>query len=224
MPAVPYRLDLTKLSKSELERLIPKNQLLAVRATIATSRLLKRPMLASDPYPDTLELAKAEEADWDDLGASVQDAVAVKTQRDLLFKMDFRQVGAFRVLGLPYPRNFFAYVKDADTFAALYLSDAQGIKPYVEMYTRFRQPKDGLKGIVTSSADLLELDPSPTWVWLHLAGKDAEIVFQLHRSKVMQYGKANKPARTEEDFKSVYLEVVRANYATWLERGVLVSA
>ena len=60
MAAVPYRLDLTKLSASELERLIPKNQLLAVRASIATSRFLKRPMLASDPYPDTLELATAE--------------------------------------------------------------------------------------------------------------------------------------------------------------------
>lgn len=217
-------MDLTKLSAGELERLIPKSQLLAVRASIATSRLLKRPMLASDPYPDALELAIAAEADWDDLGASVQDAVAVKAQRDSLHKMGFTQVGAFKVLGLPYPRNFFAYVKDADTFAALYLSDAQGIKPYVEMYTRFRQPKDGLAGIVTTSADLLELDPSPTWVWLHLAGKDAEIVFQLHRAKVMQYGKANKSARTEEDFKAVYLEVVRANYATWLARGLLVSA
>lgn len=221
---MPYRLDLTKLSASELERLIPKNQLLAVRASIATSRFLKRPMLASDPYPDVLELAIAEEVDWDNLGASVQDAVAVKAQRDLLHKMGFNQVNAFKVLGLPYPRNFFAYVKDADTFAALYLSDSQGIKPYVEMYTQFRQPKDGLSGIVTTSADLLELDPSPAWVWLHLAGKDAEIVFQLHRSKVMQYGKANKSARTEEDFKSVYLEVAQANYATWLERGVLVRA
>ncbi len=219
---MPYRLDLTKLGKAELERLIPKNQLLAVRASIATSRLLQRPMLASDPYPETLELAIAEEADWDNLGASVQDAVAVKAQRDLLHKMGFVQVNAFRVLGLPYPRNFFAYVKDADTFAALYLSDAQGIKPYVEMYTQFRSPRDGLYGIVTSSADLLELDPSPAWVWLHLPGKDAEIVFQLHRSKVVQYGKANKSARTEEDFKAVYLTVVRANYVTWLERGVLV--
>ena len=112
--------------------------------------------------------------------------------------------------------------EDADTFAALYLSDAAGIKPYVEMYTQFRQVKDGLHGIVTSSADLLELDPSPAWVWLHLAGKDAEIVFQLHRSKVMQYGKANKSARSEEDFNAVYLEVARANYGAWLERGVLV--
>lgn len=221
---MPYRLDLTKLNNAELERLIPNNQLLAVKASIATSRLLKRPMLASDPYPETLELAIAEEADWDDLGASVQDAVAVKAQRDLLHKMGFVQVNAFKVLGLPYPRNFFAYVKDADTFAALYLSDAQGIKPYVEMYTQFRLPREGLHGIVTTSADLLELDPAPSWVWLHLVGKDAEVIFQLHRSKVMQYGKANKSARTEEDFKSVYLEVARANYATWLERGVLVRA
>ena len=224
MWAVPYRLDLTKLNAGELERLIPKNQLLAVRASIATSRLLKRPMLASDPYPDTLELAIAEEADWDNLGASVQDAIAVKAQRDLLRKMGFVQVNAFKLLGLPYPRNFFAYVKDADTFAALYLSDAAGIKPYVEMYTQFRQVKDGLSGIVTSSADLLELDPASSWIWLHLAGKDAEIVFQLHRSKVMQYGKANKSARNEDDFKAVYLEAARANYATWLERGVLVRA
>jgi hypothetical protein len=214
-------LDLTKLNALELERLIPKESRFAVRASLATSRLLRRPLLGPDAYPDTLQLAVAEESDWDDLGASVQDAVAVKAQRDLLLKMGFTQVNAYRVVGLPYPRNFFAYVKDADTFAALYLSDAQGIKPYVEMYTQFRQPKDGKLGIVTSSADLLELDPSQDWIWLHLPGKDAEVIFQWHRSKVLEHGKANKGARTDEDFRSVYLEVANANYKSWIERGVL---
>jgi hypothetical protein len=221
---VPYRLDLTKLNSGEFDRLVPKESWLAVRASVAASRLLKKPMLGPDPYPDTLELGIAEEADWDDLGASVQDAVAVKAARDLLFELGFKQVSAYRVLGLPYPRNFFAYVKDADTFAALYLSDAQGIKPYVEMYTQFRTEKDGQAGIVTSSADLLELDPSPAWIWLHLPGKDVNAIFQWHRSKVMEHGKANKSARTIDDFKSVYLAAANANYHSWIERGVLTKA
>jgi hypothetical protein len=218
---MPYRLDLTALNKAELERLIPKEQLLAVRASLATSRLLRRAMLAPDVYPDALELAVAEEADWDNLGASVQDAVQTKEYRDVLREMGFHQVGAFRLLGMPYPRNFFAYVKDADTFAALYLSDAQGMKPYLEMFTQFRQEKNGKLGVVTSSATLIELDPSPRYHWVHLAGKHPEPIFQFHRSKVLEYGKANKAAKDEAGFKDAYLGVWNANYESWIARGVL---
>jgi hypothetical protein len=218
---MPYRLDLTALNKAELERLLPKAQLLAVRVGVNTSRMLRRPMLSPDVYPDALELAVAEEADWDALGASVQDAMRTKAQRDSLRDMGFQQVGAFRLLGMPYPRNFFAYVKDADTFAALYLSDAQGIKPYLEMYAQFRQEKEGVMGVVTSSAELLELDPGPRYHWLHIPDQDPEVVFQLHRSKVLEYGKANKPARDEAGFKEVFQSVWNANYQSWIARGVL---
>jgi hypothetical protein len=221
---MPYRLDLTALNRAELERLLPKEQLLAVRVGVNTSRMLRRPMLSPDVYPDALELAVAEEADWDALGASVQDAVTTKAYRDALHEMGFRQVNAYKLIGMPYPRNFFAYVKDADTFAALYLSDAQGVKPYVEMYAQFRQEKQGVLGVVTSSAEVLELDPSPQYHWLHVAGKEPEVVFQLHRSKVLEYGKANKAARDEASFKEVFFSVWNANYASWIARGVLKQA
>jgi hypothetical protein len=218
---VPYRLDLTALSNTELERLVPRQQWFAVRSAVGTSRLLRRPLLGPDLYPDALELVVAEEADWDNLGASLQDAVAVKAQRDVLHGLGFQQVGAFRLLGMPYPRHFFAYVKEADTFAALYLSDAQGIKPYLEMYAQFRQEKDGKLGVVTSSAELIELDPSDRFYWMPLPGKNPEPIFQLHRSKVLEFGKANKPARDEAGFKEVFLNVWNANYQSWIRRGVL---
>jgi hypothetical protein len=221
---MPYRLDLTALNKAELERLLPREQLLAVRVGVNTARMLRRPMLSPDEYPDALELAVAEEEDWDALGASVQDAVTTKAYRDSLHDMGFKQVNAFKLLGMPYPRNFFAYVKDADTFAALYLSDAQGVKPYVELYAQFRQEKEGVLGVVTSSAEVLELDPSPRYHWLHVAGKDPEVIFQLHRSKVLEYGKANKAARDDAGFRDVFRSVWDANYQSWIARGVLKKA
>jgi hypothetical protein len=214
---VPYRLNLTKLSKLELERLLSPRE----RASLTLPRLLRRDVLSPDDYPDTLELEIALEEHWDALGASVQHAVKAKENRDVLASLDFVQVNAYRLKNMPYQRNFFAYIKDADTFAAVYLADASGIAPYVEMFTLFREPKDGKIGILTSSAGILELDPASELVVLHLPEKHPEVVFNLHRSKVMEYGKANKPARKPEHFDAAYLAVWNANYQSWMARGVL---
>jgi hypothetical protein len=214
---MPYRLNLTKLSKLELERLLSPQE----RASLTLPRLLRRDVLSPDDYPDVLELEVALEEHWDALGASVQHALKAKENRDLLATLDFVQVNAYRLKNMPYQRNFFAYIKDADTFAAVYLADASGIAPYVEMFTLFREPKDGKIGILTSSAGILELDPTPELVVVHLPEKHPEVVFNLHRSKVMEYGKANKPARKPEHFDAAYLEVWNANFKSWVTRGVL---
>jgi hypothetical protein len=122
---------------------------------------------------------------------------------------------------MPYQRNFFGYIKDADTFAAVYLADASGIKPYIEMFTLFKQPKNGKIGVLTSSAELIELDPSPELHFVHLPNKHGDIVFNLHRSKVVEHGKDNKPARKPGHFEPAYLEIWNANYRSWIARGVL---
>jgi hypothetical protein len=214
---MPYRLNLTKLSKLELERLLSPQE----RASLTLPRLLRRDVLSPDNYPDSLELEIAQEEHWDALGASVQHAVKAKENRDILASLEFVQVSAYRLKNMPYQRNFFAYIKDADTFAAVYLADASGIAPYVEMFTLFREPKDGKIGILTSSAGILELDPTPELVVVHLPEKHPEVVFNLHRSKVMEFGKLNKPARKPEHFDAAYLEVWNANYQSWIARGVL---
>jgi hypothetical protein len=214
---MPYRLNLTKLSKLELERLLSPQE----RASLTLPRFLRRDVLSPDDYPDSLELEIAQEEHWDALGASVQHAVKAKENRDILASLEFVQVNAYRLKNMPYQRNFFAYIKDADTFAAVYLADASGIAPYVEMFTLFKQPQDGKIGILTSSAGILELDPAPELIVVHLPEKHPEVVFNLHRSKVMEFGKANKPARKPEHFDAAYLQVWNANYQSWIARGVL---
>ena len=214
---VPYRLNLTALTKFETVRLLEPSE----RASLVLPRLLRQAVLSPDDYPDTLELEVALEEHWDALGASLQHAVKTKENRDILVGLDFVQTSAYRLKNMPYQRNFFAYIKDADTFAAAYLSDASGIAPYVEMFTLFRQPKDGKIGVLTSSAGLIELDPSPELIFLHLPDKHPEAIFNLHRSKVVEFGKANKPARKPEHFDSAYLEIQNANYQSWIARGVL---
>ncbi len=188
---------------------------------LAGARLFKKPVFAPDKFPSTLELRIATEQDWDSLGASIQAAQRVKSMRDALVELGCTQVGAFRLADMPYQRNFFAYTKQADTFATLYLSDAAGPAPYLELFTLFRQEKNGKIGVVTSSAVLTELDPSEKLIWLPDPGAEVDHVFQLHRSKILETGKANKPARTVEDFTEAYLSVQNANYASWLARGVL---
>jgi hypothetical protein len=217
MRRVPYRLNLTKLSKHELERLLEPKE----RTALTMPRLLRRPVLSSDEYPDALALEVAEEEHWDALGASLPHAIQAKSYRDAMLEMGFVQVNAYRLKGMPYHRNFFAYTKEADTFGAVYLSDAGGIPPYVEMFTLFRQLKDDKIGVITSSAALIELDPSPALNFVHFPEKHPDAVFQLHRSKILETGKANRAARTSEDFEKAYLEVWNANYTSWIERGVL---
>ncbi len=220
MPPVSYRLNLTALSKSELERLLEPKQ----RAALSMPRLLRRPVLSHDEYPKDLELEVAEEEHWDALGASLNHAVQAKSYRDAMTEMGFVQVNAYRLKHMPYHRNFFAYTKEVDTFGAVYLSDAAGIPPYVEMFTLFRQPKDDKIGVMTSSANLIELDPSPALNFVHFPDKHPDAVFQLHRSKILETGKANRAARNVQDFESAYLEMWNANYASWIERGVLTLA
>jgi hypothetical protein len=214
---VSYRLNLTALSKSELERLLEPKQ----RAALTIPRLLRRPVLSTDEYPEGLELEVAEEEHWDALGASPNHAIRAKSYRDAMLEMGFVQVNAYRLKHMPYHRNFFAYIKEADTFGAVYLSDAAGIPPYVEMFTLFRQSKDGKIGVVTSSAALIELDPSLALTFVHFPDKHPDAVFQLHRSKLLESGKANRAARTAQDFENAYLDLWNANYASWIERGVL---
>ncbi len=214
---MPYRLNLTALSTFEQARLLEPKE----RASLLLPRLLRRAVLSPDDYPDELKLEVALEEHWDALGASIQHALKAKEARDLLVGLDFVQVNAYRLKNMPYQRNFFAYIKDADTFAAVYLADASGIAPYVEMFTLFREAKDGKIGILTSSAALIELDPSPELHFIHLPEKHPELVFNLHRSKVMEFGKANKPARKPEHFDHAYLEIWNANYQSWIARGVL---
>jgi hypothetical protein len=214
---VPYRLNLTALSTFEQQRLLEPRE----RAALVLPRLMRRAVLSPDDYPDTLELEIALEEHWDALGASLNHAMKAKENRDLLHSLDFVQVSAYRLKNMPYQRNFFAYIKDADTFAAVYLSDASGIAPYVEMFTLFREPKEGKIGILTSSAAIIELDPSPALHFVHLPDKHPEVIFNLHRSKVMEHGKANKPARKPEQFDAAYLEIWNANYQSWIARGVL---
>ncbi len=214
---MPYRLNLTALSHLESNRLLEP----AERAALFVPRLLKRHVLSPDQYPDSLALEVAEEEHWDALGASVQHATTVKSFRDVLISLDFVQVNAYRLKDMPYPRNFFAYIKDADTFAAVYLADASGIAPYVEMFTIFPKPIAGKIAVLTSSASLIELDPSPELHFLHFPDKAVEAVFQLHRSKVVELSAINKPARKPEHFDAAYLEIWNANYQNWIARGVL---
>jgi hypothetical protein len=214
-----YRLDLTALNPSELRRMLPGD--FTTAPVLAGARLLKKPVFAPDEFPTTLELRIASEEDWDHLGASIQAASRIKAMRDGLAELGCVQVGAFRLANMPYHRNFFAYTKEADTFAALYLSDAAGPAPYLELFTLFRQEKNSKIGIVTSSAVLTELDPSQKLIWLPDPGSNVDHVFQLHRSKILESGKANKPARTVEDFSNAYLAIQNANYSSWLARGVL---
>ncbi len=188
---------------------------------LAGARLLKKPVFAPDEFPSTLELRIAQEEDWDNLGASIQAAQRIKSMRDALSELGCTQVGAFRLANMPYQRNFFAYTKQADTFAALYLSDAAGPAPYLELFTLFRAEKNGKLGVVTSSAILTELDPSEQLIWLPVPGAQVDHVFQLHRSKILETGKANISARTVEDFTNVYLTIQNVNYSSWLARGVL---
>jgi hypothetical protein len=214
-----YRLDLTALNARELKRMLPGD--ITTAPVLAGARLLKKPVFAPDQFPTKLELRIALEKDWDNLGASIQAAQRVKAMRDTLVELGCVQIGAFRLANMPYQRNFFAYTKEADTFAALYLSDAAGPAPFLELFTLFRQEKNGKIGVVTSSAMLTELDPSEQLIWLPVPESDVNQVFQLHRSKILETGKANKPARTVEDFTNSYLAIQNANYSNWIARGVL---
>jgi hypothetical protein len=216
------RLDLAAMRSHELQRALPRGEYLATRPALALARLAHRPIFAPDAYPEMLELLIAEEADWDALGASLEQARAAREMRDALHGMDFTQVGAFRLSGMPYPRNFFAYTKSADTFGALYVCDASGPAPYLELFTVFRAERNGTIGIVTSSASAPEaLDPSEHLVWLPTPDSSPEQVFQLHRGKVLELGKANRRAQTESDFRAAYLEIAGENFRAWRERGVL---
>lgn len=216
------RLDLAAMRPHELQRTLPRGEYLATRPALALARLARRPIFAPDAYPESLELLVAEEADWDALGASLEHARAAREMRDELHGMNFSQVGAFRLSGMPYPRNFFAYAKSADTFGALYVADASGPAPYLELFTVFRAEREGRIGIVTSSAHAPEaLDPSERLMWLSTPDSRPEQVFQLHRAKVVELGKANRRAQTEADFRAAYLEIAGENFRAWRERGVL---
>jgi hypothetical protein len=227
-PAVSYQIDLAQLHPHELRRTLGPDDIEPILEALTQAKLAGQRVLAPDVYPESLELRVAEEADWDALGASLQGALAAKAMRDELHELDFVQVSAFRLEGLPYPRNFFAYTKTNDTFAALYLSDVEGPAPYLEMFTLHRDgseaAKSGMLGIVSSSAATPEpLDPSPNLTWLPDPGVSPAQLFQLHRNKVIGIGKANKRAETVEDFQAAYLEIWNANFASWRERGVLVK-
>jgi hypothetical protein len=216
------RLDLTAMRSHELQRALPRGEYLMTRPALALARLAHKPVFSPDAYPETLELLVAQESDWDALGASLDQARAAREMRDALQSMDFAQVGAFRLEGMPYPRNFFAYTKAADTFGALYVSDASGPAPYLELFTVFRAERGGIMGIVTSSAGTPEpLDPSEHLVWLPTPNSSPEQVFQLHRGKVLELGKANRRAQTDEDFRAAYLDIASENFRAWRERGVL---
>ena len=223
---MPYRLDLAQLRPHELKRTLSNAEFMAARPVLATARWLHRPMLAPDVFPDKLELRIAQEEDWDALGASIQHAVQTRAMREGLIQMGFTQVGAFRLEGLPYPRNFFAYNKLNDVFGALYLSDREGPPPYLELISLHRDnseaAKTGRLGIVTSSASTPEpLDPSPRITWVPTPNASPESTFQLHRNKVLELGRANRKAATVEDFTSAFLDVWNENFASWRERGVL---
>ena len=230
---VVYQIDLAQLHPHELRRTLGPDDIDPILEALTQAKLAGQRILAPDVYPESLELRVAEEADWDALGASLQSALAAKAMRDDLHELDFVQVSAFRLEGLPYPRNFFAYTKTNDTFAALYLSDVEGPAPYLEMFTLHRAiqnresseaAKSGMLGIVSSSAVTPEpIDPSPNLTWLPDPGVSPAQLFQLHRNKVIGVGKANKRAETVEDFQSAYLEIWNANFASWRERGVLVK-
>ncbi len=219
------RLDLTAMRAHELRRALPRGEYLATRPALALARLTRRPIFAPDDYPETLELRVAEEADWDNLGASLQHASLARATRDALHEMGFVQVGAYRLHNMPYPRNFFAYCKAADTFAALFVGDASAQQPHLELYTLFRTARDGRIGIVTTNAAQPEtLDPSEHLIWLSDPNASPARVFQLHRGKVLEHGKANARAQTAEDFEAAYLTVARENQRVWCERGVLKRA
>lgn len=222
---MPLRLDLTAMRPHELQRALPRGEYLTTRPALALARMTKQPVFAPDDYPQNLELLVAEEEDWDALGASIQHASVAKAARDALHEMGFVQVGAYRLRDMPYPRNFFAYCKSADTFCALFMGDAASMKPHLELYTLFRTVQDGRIGIVTSNAAQPEtLDPSERLIWLSSPDDSPAQVFQLHRGKVLEFGKANKRAQTAQDFENAYLTVARENQRVWLERGVLKPA
>jgi hypothetical protein len=226
--AVSYQIDLAQLHPHELRRTLGPEDLDPILEALTAAKLAGQTVLAPDIYPETLELRVAQEEDWDALGASLNSALAAKAMRDELHELDFVQVGAFRLEGLPYPRNFFAYTKTNDTFGALYLSDLEGPAPYLELFTLHRPTSEaaraGMLGIVSSSAATPEpLDPSPNLTWLPDAGVSPAQLFQLHRNKVIGVGKANIRAETSEDFCSAYLEIWNANFESWRERGVLVQ-
>ncbi len=218
--SVPLRLDLSQLNKAELKRVLPANDI-TTGAALAAAKLLRRPVFAPDQYPDALELVVAEEADWDGLGAAIEQAVQARAMRDALHEMGCEQIGAFKLKGLPYGRNFFAYLKPRDTFAALYLSDAGGPAPYLEFFSVFRKAKENKIALVSSSNSLEVLDPSQKLLWLPDPGATPEQLFQLHRGKLLEVSTGNRAALTEEDFRSCYLEIWNENFSNWKTRGLL---
>jgi hypothetical protein len=220
----PLYLDLAALRPHELRRALPPAEYLAARPVLAAARLLRRPVLAPDPFPEALELRMAVESDWDALGASIEHAAQTRTVRDRLGEMGFRQVGAYRIEGVSFPRNFFAYVKEPDVVGAVYLADAAGPAPYLELVTRFREPRGGRRAVLTTSGPEDALDPSETLVLQRLAGTSPEGLFQLHRGKVNELGGPNRRAATVEDFTATYLETWNENYAAWRARGALKPA
>jgi hypothetical protein len=218
---MPHRLDLAALRPHEIERAFGAEAAAALAGAIAAAQAAGEPLFAPDLYPDALALRIAFEADWDALGASVAHALVARTTRASLHEMGFVQIGAFRLEGMPYPRLFFAYTKSHDTFGALYVADAEGPAPYLELYTSYRQPNHGISAVVSSNHRGGDpLDASPSLLWLVHAGATPEQTFQLHRGKVIELGNG-RPARSIEDFSEVYMQVWQANFADWRERGLL---
>jgi hypothetical protein len=222
---VPYRIDLAALRPHELRRTLPPGTFLVARPVLAAARLIGRPVLAPDDFPDGIELADTVEEDWDNLGASQDHAVVAREMRDSLKELGAVQVGASRVVGLPFPRFLFAYTKVPDVFVSLFLSDASGPAPHLEMITLFREPRDGKVAIVSSSNATSEaLDPSARLIWQAVPGAGVNGLFQAHRGRVNEFGESNRRAVSGEDFRGAFLTVANENYAAWRGRGVLRPA
>ena len=222
---MPYRLDLAALRPRELKRALPPGSYLVARPALAAARLLRRQVLGPDEFPDRVELVPTVEEDWDGLGASVGQALEARAMRDALRELGAEQVGAYRLPNLPYARNLFAYAKTPDVFAALYLTDAAGVGPYLEFYSLFRAERDGKLGLVSSNSPAPDpLDPSARLVWQVVPGASVDALFQAHRGRLLELGKANRKAATAQDFERAFTDLAGENYAAWLGRGVLRPA
>lgn len=222
---VPYRLNLAALRPHELARVLRPAERLVARPYLAAARALGRPVLAPDEFPEELRLRVAAEPDWDALGASLDHARAARELRDAAHEMGFRQVGAFRLEGLPVSRNFFAYVKEVDVLGAIYMGDARGEPPYLELATLARSEREGRVALLTTSArDGVPLDAAARVEVRTLPSASAEQLFQVHRAGVLAWGRANRPMATVEDFTRGYLDVWGESYEAWKARGLLVPA
>ena len=222
---MPYRLDLAALTRGELRRVLPPGQAAVAIPALRFARLLRRRVLASDIYPDRIELRIADEEEWEALQPSAAAAQGARSFRNELADLGFKQVGAFTTRGLPWGRNFFAYAKERDTFASIWLADRDGPEAYVDLFSLFRAPRNGATALLTTNQEQPDpLDPSPSLWRQRFPNSSVAALYLSHRSAMLTAGVAGRRAERVEDFAAAFLDLWNDTYQSWVARGLLKAA